>query len=83
MLDRLGSNRFLVPHVVQVLPPTMKSGDPVSKRAVKFCGGVPMLKVVYHFEDLLNPYTAHVRLKLNDQALTWLSVLLNQSLYVN
>lgn len=51
MLDKLGSNRFLVPQVVQVLPPTIKLGEPVSKRAVKFCGGVPMLNVVYHYDE--------------------------------
>lgn len=82
MLDRLGSNRFLVPHVVQVLPPTMKSGDPVSKRAVKFCGGVPMLKVVYHYEGLSDYCTAYMCEESNHELLTWLSVLLNQSLYI-
>lgn len=48
MLDKLGSKSLLVPQVVQLLAPTMKLGDPVSKSAVKFCGGVPRLKVVYH-----------------------------------
>lgn len=52
MLDRLGSKSFLVPHVVQLLAPTMNWGDPVSKSAVKFCGGVPSWKVVYHCWDL-------------------------------
>lgn len=49
VLDSSGSNRLLLPHVVQLLPPTMKDGDPVSKSAVKFWAGVPRLKVVYHY----------------------------------
>lgn len=51
MLDSSGSNRFLVPQVVQLLDPKMKDGEPVSKRAVKFCGGVPILNVVYHYHE--------------------------------
>lgn len=53
VLDLLGSKRFFVLHVVQSLPPTINWGEPVSKSAVKFCGGVPRLKVVYHYQAFM------------------------------